>query len=66
VAVRPTPSHLEGPHFLGVLRVLEVPTAFGLLAPRPVTLVDADKAFTATEELAKQGKGSVRRVTSRP
>jgi len=66
VAIRPTPSHLQGPHFLGILRVLDVPTAFGLLAPRPVTLVDADPAFATTEQLAKAGKGTVQRLTSKP
>jgi cephalosporin-C deacetylase-like acetyl esterase len=66
VAVRPTRSHLEGPHFLGILRVLDAPTAFGLIAPRPITLIDADKAFAITEELAKVGKGMVRRGSGKP
>ena len=35
----PPASHREGPIFLGVLQVLDVPTALGLLAPRPLTLV---------------------------
>ncbi|MFQ3649133.1 MAG: prolyl oligopeptidase family serine peptidase [Gemmataceae bacterium] len=66
IAIRPTPTHLQGPHFLGILRVMDVPTAFGLLAPRPVRLIDADKAFAVTEELAKLGKATVKRETSKP
>jgi hypothetical protein len=39
-------SHRDGPIFLGVLRVLDVPEALGLLAPTPLTLVNAgDPAF---------------------
>jgi cephalosporin-C deacetylase-like acetyl esterase len=49
VAVQPTTSHLQGPHFLGILRVLDIPTAFGLLAPRPLTLWSDEKAFDTTE-----------------
>lgn len=29
----PPASHRDGPHFLGVLRVLDIPEALGLLAP---------------------------------
>jgi dienelactone hydrolase len=43
-AVEPPPSHMHGPFFLNVLRVLDVPDALGLLAPRPVTLVGASDA----------------------
>lgn len=49
VAVAPPASHMDGPHFLSVLRVLEIPDAFGLLAPRRLTLVNAPKpAFERT------------------
>jgi cephalosporin-C deacetylase-like acetyl esterase len=41
VAVAPPATHQEGPIFLNVLRVLDVPDALGLLAPLPLTLVDA-------------------------
>ncbi len=41
-----------GPAILNVLRVLDVPDAFGLLAPRRVTLIGADKAaFRKTAEI---------------
>jgi cephalosporin-C deacetylase-like acetyl esterase len=49
VIVDPPASHRDGPYFLGVLRVLDIPEALGLLAPRPLTLVNAnDKAFERT------------------
>jgi dienelactone hydrolase len=49
VIVDPPASHMEGPYFLNVLRVLDVPEALGLLAPRPLTLINAaDKAFDRT------------------
>jgi dienelactone hydrolase len=42
VAVDPPPTHDHGPTFLNVLRVLDIPEAMGLLAPRPLTVVNAD------------------------
>jgi dienelactone hydrolase len=52
IAVEPTATHRDGPHFLGILRALDVPTAFGMLAPRPLTLVGAkDKRFDHTQAL---------------
>jgi dienelactone hydrolase len=52
VAVDPPASHRSGPHFLNVNRVLDVPDAFGLLAPRPLRLVGAkDPAFDRTLEI---------------
>jgi dienelactone hydrolase len=54
IAVDPPASHREGPIFLGVLRVLDVPDALGMLAPVPLTLVDAkDKAFERTAQIYK-------------
>ena len=50
--VAPPASHAEGPAFLNVLRVLDVPEALGLLAPRTLTLVNAgDAAFDRTEKI---------------
>ncbi len=44
--VDPPSTHRDGPHFLGVMKVLDVPDALGLLAPRHITLVNAkDAAF---------------------
>jgi hypothetical protein len=52
VCVDPPASHRDGPYFLGVLRVLDIPEALGMLAPRRVTLVGAkDKAFDRTASL---------------
>ena len=45
-------SHRDGPHFLNVLRVLDIPEALGLLAPDvKLTLIGKnakDKAFDKT------------------
>jgi cephalosporin-C deacetylase-like acetyl esterase len=52
VVVNPTTSHHEGPIFLNVLRVLDVPEALGLLAPRPLTLhTPQPAAFARTASL---------------
>ncbi|HJT76438.1 MAG TPA: prolyl oligopeptidase family serine peptidase [Gemmataceae bacterium] len=52
IIVDPPTSHRDGPIFLNVQRVLDVPEALGLLAPRPLTLVNAkDKAFDRTAEI---------------
>jgi hypothetical protein len=55
IAVEPPASHRDGPIFLGVLRVLDVPEALGLLPPVPLTLVGAKgKAFGRTAEIYKR------------
>jgi cephalosporin-C deacetylase-like acetyl esterase len=55
VIVDPPLSHRDGPIFLNVLRVLDIPEALGLLAPRQLTLVNAkDKAFERTAEIYKR------------
>jgi pimeloyl-ACP methyl ester carboxylesterase len=43
VAVSPPASHHEGPHFLGILRVCDIPEAMGALAPRKLTLSSAPR-----------------------
>jgi dienelactone hydrolase len=54
IVVDPPASHGDGPIFLNVLRVLDVPEALGLLAPRPLTLIGAkDRAFDRTEAIYK-------------
>jgi hypothetical protein len=55
VIVDPPTSHKDGPIFLNVLRVLDIPDALGLLAPDvSLTLIGAkDKAFDRTEQLYK-------------
>jgi dienelactone hydrolase len=48
----PPTSHKQGPIFVNILRVLDIPEALGLLAPRPLTLINAkDAAFDRTEEI---------------
>jgi hypothetical protein len=48
----PPKSHLDGPHFLGILRVLDIPEALGLLAPTPLTIIGGnDPAFDRTAEI---------------
>ncbi len=55
VIIDPPASHREGPHFLGVQQVLDIPEALGLLAPDvKLTLVGAkDKAFDKTAAIYK-------------
>jgi hypothetical protein len=64
VVIDPPASHRDGPIFLNVLRVLDVPEALDLLAPRPLPLVEAKSAaFDRTAriyELARVG-GKLRR-----
>jgi cephalosporin-C deacetylase-like acetyl esterase len=45
IAVEPPASHRDGPTLLNVMRVLDIPEAFGLLAPRSLTLVNAEEAL---------------------
>lgn len=55
VIVAPPNSHRDGPHFLNVDRVLDLPTALGLLAPDvKLTLINArDPAFDKTAAIYK-------------
>jgi hypothetical protein len=58
-AIDPPTSHRDGPIFLNVLRVRDVPEAFGLLAPRPLTLATAQAtAFDRTQSLYRTGGGN--------
>jgi hypothetical protein len=50
--VDPPASHRSGPIFLNVLRVLDIPDALGLLAPRPLTIHTTETAaFERTAEI---------------
>jgi dienelactone hydrolase len=55
VLIDPPTSHRDGPHFLNVDRVLDLPTALGLLAPDvKLTLINAkDAAFDKTAAIYK-------------
>lgn len=55
VLIDPPTSHHDGPHFLNILRVLDIPDALGLLAPRPLTLhTSQEKAFERTREIYRR------------
>jgi hypothetical protein len=49
--VAPPPSHMDtgAPQFLNVLRVCDVPVSLGLVAPRPLKLIDAPGEWKATQ-----------------
>jgi cephalosporin-C deacetylase-like acetyl esterase len=54
IAIDPPASHADGPIFLNILRVLDIPEALGLLAPRPLTLVNASgQVLERTQEIYK-------------
>jgi cephalosporin-C deacetylase-like acetyl esterase len=55
VVIDPPTSHKDGPIFLNVLRVLDIPEALGMLAPEvKLTIINGkDKAFDRTEQLYK-------------
>lgn len=57
--VDPPVSHRSGPIFLNVLRVLDIPDALGLLAPRPLTIYTAKaNAFDRTASIYRAAGGS--------
>ncbi|MCS7015400.1 MAG: prolyl oligopeptidase family serine peptidase [Gemmatales bacterium] len=61
ILVEPTTSHLQGPHYLNVLRVLDVPVALALLAPRPLTIYGAGpESFQVTQQVYERAKASER------
>jgi cephalosporin-C deacetylase-like acetyl esterase len=52
MVIDPPKSHKEGPYFLNVMRVLDIPEALGLLAPTPLTIIGGnDPAFDRTAEI---------------
>ncbi len=55
VIIDPPTSHRDGPTFLNVLRILDIPEALGLLAPDvKLTIIGGkDKAFDRTAQLYK-------------
>jgi hypothetical protein len=54
IVIDPPKSHKEGPYFLNVMRVLDIPEALGLLAPTPLTIIGGkDAAFDRTEAIYK-------------
>ena len=66
VVFDPPSSHREGPIFLNVLRVLDVPEALGLLAPRPLTIFTAQaRAFDSTASIYRTAGGTLKLPPSR-
>lgn len=57
----PPTSHRDGPHFLNVLRLLDIPEALGLLAPRPLTIyTQHPQAFERTVEVYRRANAADR------
>jgi cephalosporin-C deacetylase-like acetyl esterase len=57
--VDPPVTHREGPIFLNVLRVVDIPEALAMLAPRSLTIYTGKpKAFAATASAYRGGGGS--------
>jgi dienelactone hydrolase len=50
--IDPPSTHKDGPHFLSVMRICDIPEALGCLAPIPLSIVGGKKeAFDRTAEL---------------
>ncbi|MFM8287818.1 MAG: prolyl oligopeptidase family serine peptidase, partial [Planctomycetaceae bacterium] len=64
--VEPPATHREGPHFLSVLRVLDVPQALGLLPPRRLTLVNPPAALVEATGAIYRTAGWPDRVVVKP
>lgn len=58
--VDPPASHRDGPIFINVLRVLDVPEALGMLAPRALTIqTDRKEAFETTASFYRVAGGEL-------
>ena len=61
--VDPPTSHRDGPIFLNVLRVMDVPDALGLLAPRDLSIfTPLGSSFEKLQRLYQVGSGSAKVV----
>ena len=61
VLVDPPTTHRDGPIFLNVLRVLDIPEGLGLLAPRPLTIHTAKaEAFERTAAIYRAAGGELK------
>jgi dienelactone hydrolase len=65
ILIAPPKSHMEkeSPTFLNVLRVLDIPEAIGLLAPRPVTIRGPDAALADRVAAIYQRAGASNRLS---
>jgi dienelactone hydrolase len=61
VLVDPSTSHRDGPIFLNVLRVLDVPQVLGMLAPHPLTIHTGNSnAFERTASIYRTAGGTLK------
>jgi len=58
VVVDPPRSHREGPYFLSVLQVCDIPDALGMLAPRKLTLAGANDETAKRVEAIYEAAGA--------
>jgi cephalosporin-C deacetylase-like acetyl esterase len=59
--IEPPASHRDGPIFLNVLRVLDIPEALGMLAPRALTVATSQvAAFDQTRALYRVAGGTLK------
>jgi len=59
--IEPTVSHREGPIFLNVLRVVDIPEALGMLAPRQLEIKSGQPAaFDRTRRLYDTAGGGLK------
>jgi hypothetical protein len=57
----PPASHRDGPIFINVMRVLDVPDALGMLAPRPLTIhTSQNAAFARTASIYNVAGGTLK------
>jgi dienelactone hydrolase len=63
--IAPPATHMDSaaPQFLSVLRVCDVPVSLGLLAPRPLTILDATADRFAATRSAYAAAGAEKRLT---
>jgi cephalosporin-C deacetylase-like acetyl esterase len=65
LAVEPPTSHRTGPIFLNVLRVVDIPEALGLIAPRQLTIITpTPQQFDTTDNLFRTAGGILKRQAS--
>jgi acetyl esterase/lipase len=63
--IDPPSTHRDGPIFLNVMRVLDVPDAIGLLSPRRVTLINAQGASFDRAAESYKAAGYAGRISRR-